>query len=57
MRLEATVVSKIFNSLRADASTPVETSGILVLIARFETDDLHEMWERIAPKFRRRDAA
>jgi branched-chain amino acid transport system permease protein len=31
--------------------------GIIVIIARFEPGGLHEMWERIAPKFRRRDAA
>jgi len=31
--------------------------GIIVLIARFEPGGLHDMWERIAPKFRRRDAA
>jgi hypothetical protein len=33
-------------------------NGIIVLIARFETSDLHDMWYRIAPKSRRRrDAA
>jgi len=31
--------------------------GIIVIIARFEPGGLHEMWERVAPKFRRRDAA
>jgi branched-chain amino acid transport system permease protein len=32
--------------------------GIIVIIARFEPGGLHEMWHRIAPKFRRRaDAA
>ena len=32
--------------------------GIIVVIARFEPGGLHEMWYRIAPKFRRRkDAA
>ena len=32
--------------------------GIIVVIARFEPGGLHEMWQRIAPKFtRRRDAA
>ena len=32
--------------------------GIIVLIARFEPGGLHDLWERIAPKFRRRrDAA
>jgi branched-chain amino acid transport system permease protein len=31
--------------------------GIIVIIARFEPGGLHEMWERIAPKFGRRDAA
>jgi len=30
--------------------------GIIVLIARFEPGGLHEMWYRIAPKFRRRNA-
>src|SRR3954447_16499771 len=31
--------------------------GIIVIIARFEPGGLHEMWQRIAPKFRRRHAA
>jgi len=32
--------------------------GIIVIIARFEPGGLHEMWHRIAPKFRKRaDAA
>ena len=31
--------------------------GIIVLIARFEPGGLHDMWERIAPKFRRRSDA
>ena len=31
--------------------------GIIVLLARFEPGGLHELWERIAPKLRRRDAA
>jgi len=31
--------------------------GIIVLIARFEPGGLHEMWHRVAPKFRRRHAA
>jgi len=31
--------------------------GIIVIIARFEPGGLHEMWHRIAPKFRRRNAA
>jgi branched-chain amino acid transport system permease protein len=31
--------------------------GIIVLIARFEPGGLHEMWHRIAPKFRKRHAA
>ena len=31
--------------------------GIIVLIARFEPGGLHEMWQRIAPKFRRRSDA
>src|SRR4051812_4699289 len=31
--------------------------GIIVIIARFEPGGLHEMWERIAPKLRRRNAA
>jgi branched-chain amino acid transport system permease protein len=28
--------------------------GIIVIIARFEPGGLHEMWQRIAPKFRKR---
>jgi branched-chain amino acid transport system permease protein len=31
--------------------------GIIVIIARFEPGGLHEMWQRIAPKFRRRQDA
>jgi branched-chain amino acid transport system permease protein len=31
--------------------------GIIVIIARFEPGGLHEMWHRIAPKFRKRHAA
>ena len=31
--------------------------GIIVIIARFEPGGLHEMWHRIAPRFRRRHAA
>ena len=31
--------------------------GIIVVIARFEPGGLHEMWERIAPKFGRRGNA
>jgi branched-chain amino acid transport system permease protein len=31
--------------------------GIIVIIARFEPGGLHEMWQRIAPKFRRRSDA
>jgi branched-chain amino acid transport system permease protein len=31
--------------------------GIIVIIARFEPGGLHEMWHRIAPKFRRRSDA
>src|SRR3954453_11632121 len=31
--------------------------GIIVIIARFEPGGLHEMWQRIAPRFRRRNAA
>ena len=31
--------------------------GIIVIIARFEPGGLHEMWHRIAPKLRRRNAA
>jgi len=31
--------------------------GIIVIIARFEPGGLHEMWHRIAPRFRRRNAA
>ena len=31
--------------------------GIIVIIARFEPGGLHEMWHRIAPRFRKRHAA
>src|SRR5438067_4273925 len=31
--------------------------GIIVIIARFEPGGLHEMWHRIAPRFRKRNAA
>ncbi len=31
--------------------------GIIVVIARFEPGGLHEMWQRIAPKFGKRNAA
>ena len=31
--------------------------GIIVIIARFEPGGLHEMWQRIAPKFGKRHAA
>jgi hypothetical protein len=44
MLLEAHNVSKTF-CLRA------------VLVARFESSGRHELWYRIASKFRRRDAA
>jgi ABC-type antimicrobial peptide transport system ATPase subunit len=44
MLLEARNLSKTF-SLRAG------------LIARFEWSGLHELWYRVAAKFRRRDAA
>ena len=39
-------------------SLRVAAGGIIVLIARFETSGMHEMWHNLAPRFRRRkDAA
>jgi branched-chain amino acid transport system permease protein len=37
--------------------TYVLYGGIIVLIARFEPGGLHEMWERVAPKFRKKSDA